>query len=78
MLAHGVMVLLRIIWGFVGTKYARFTSFSFSPVSLMRYSLGALRGSEPRSIGHKAGSDYAIFAMLGLVLATAVTGGDDD
>ena len=70
----GVMVVLRIVWGFVGTRHARFTSFLFSPVSLMRYAFGALNGSEPRSIGHNAGSSYAIFAMLGLVLATAVTG----
>lgn len=70
----GVMVLLRIVWGFVGTQYARFSSFLFSPLSLMRYVFGALSGSEPRSIGHNAGSSYAIFAMLGLVLATAVTG----
>lgn len=70
----GVMVLLRIVWGFVGTKHARFTSFLFSPFSLMRYVSGALNGTEPRSIGHNAGSSYAILAMLGLVLATAVTG----
>lgn len=70
----GVMVLLRIVWGFVGTRYARFNSFLFSPVSLMNYVFGAMKGSEPRSIGHNAGSSYAIFAMLGLVLATAVTG----
>ena len=70
----GVMVLLRIVWGFVGTRHARFTSFLFSPLSLMRYVFGTLNASEPRSIGHNAGSSYAIFAMLGLVLATAGTG----
>ena len=69
-----VMVLLRIVWGIVGTRYARFTSFLFSPLALMKYGIGALSGTEPRSIGHNAGSSYAIYAMLGLVLATAVTG----
>ena len=73
-LVLGVMVLLRIAWGFVGTKHARFMSFLFSPFSLIRYVFGALNGTEPRSIGHNAGSSYAIFAMLGLVLATAITG----
>lgn len=73
-LVLGVMVFLRIAWGFVGTKHARFTSFLFSPFSLMRYVSGALNGTEPRSVGHNAGSSYAIFAMLGLVLATTVTG----
>jgi cytochrome b len=70
----GVLVLLRIVWGFTGTRYARFTSFLLSPMSLMRYILGIWNGSEPRSIGHNAGSSYAIFAMLGLILATSVTG----
>lgn len=68
------MVLLRIVWGFVGTRYARFSSFLFGPVSLKRYVAGAFDGSGVRSIGHNAGSSYAIFAMLGLVLATAGTG----
>ena len=70
----GAMVLLRIVWGFVGTRYARFTSFLFSPLSLLKYVFGAVNGSEPRSIGHNVGSSYAVFAMLGLVLATAGTG----
>jgi cytochrome b len=69
-----VMVLLRIVWGFVGTRYARFTSFLFSPMALMRYGFGALSGTEARSIGHNAGSSYAIYTMLGLVIAAAVTG----
>ncbi len=70
----GVMVLLRIVWGFLGTRYARFSSFLFRPLSLLKYVGGAMKGSEPRSIGHNAGSSYAIFAMLALVLATAITG----
>jgi cytochrome b len=70
----GVMVLLRIVWGFVGTRYARFSSFLFSPQSLLKYIFGAMNGSATRSIGHNAGSSYGIFAMLGLVLITAVTG----
>ena len=44
----GVMVLLRIMWGFIGTTCARFTSFLFSPISLMRYGFGALNGTEAR------------------------------
>lgn len=70
----GVMVLLRIVWGFVGTRHARFSSFLYGPASLIKYVVGAMNGSEPRSVGHNAGSSYAIFAMLGLVLVTATTG----
>jgi cytochrome b len=70
----GVLVLLRIVWGFVGTRYARFSSFLFSPQSLLRYLFGAMNGSATRSIGHNAGSSYGIFTMPGLVLMTGVTG----
>lgn len=70
----GAMVLLRIVWGFIGTRYARFSSFLFGPKALMDYVIGTMKASEPRSIGHNAGSSIAIFAMLGLVLATAFTG----
>jgi cytochrome b len=73
-LTIALMVCLRVIWGFVGTRYARFSSFIFGPAAVIQYMKGTLVGGGTRSIGHNPGSALAIFALLALVLAMAVTG----
>jgi cytochrome b len=73
-LAIALMVCLRVIWGIAGTRYARFASFIFGPAAVFEYMKGTLVGGGKRSIGHNPGSALAIFALLGLVLAMAVTG----
>jgi cytochrome b len=77
MLLGGVMafmVLLRVIWGFVGSRYARFGSFTFGPRALLAYLRGAVSGKGERHTGHNPGSSFAVYAMLGLALGLAVTG----
>lgn len=73
-LTIALMVALRIVWGIVGTRYARFGSFIFGPGAVVEYMKGAMIGGGKRHIGHNPGSAVAIFALLGLVLALAVTG----
>lgn len=70
----GVMLFLRVIWGFVGTKYARFNALHLGPVALVRYLLSAFTGSGPRYTGHNPGSSYAIVAMLVLLGFIVTTG----
>lgn len=68
------MIGLRVLWGLVGTRYARFRSFAFGPSALAAYAKGVLSGRGSRHVGHNPGSSYAIFAMLALVVASGVTG----
>jgi cytochrome b len=77
MLLGGVMafmVLLRVIWGFVGSRYARFGSFAFGPRTLVGYLRGALTGKAERYAGHNPGSSAAVWAMLAIALGLAFTG----
>ncbi|MCX5689805.1 MAG: cytochrome b/b6 domain-containing protein [Planctomycetota bacterium] len=73
-LTIALMVCLRLAWGFVGTRYARFASFIFGPGAVIEYMKGTLTGHGTRYLGHNPGSALAIFALLALVLAMAVTG----
>jgi cytochrome b len=73
-LTLALMVMLRIVWGFVGTRYARFASFPMAPPHLIEYAKGLLKRGGPRYIGHNPGSSYAIVALLALILCLAVTG----
>lgn len=68
------MVALRVVWGIVGTRYARFGSFMFGPGAVVKYMRQVVRGGGTRWIGHNPGSACAIFAMLALLGALAVTG----
>lgn len=69
-----LMVAMRAAWGVLGTRYARFSSFAFGPGAVVEYMKGALAGGGRRHVGHNPGSAYAIFAMLALLSALAVTG----
>lgn len=73
-LTLALMVTLRLVWGVAGTRYARFRSFLFMPDKVVAYAAGVFTGKGPRHIGHNPGSAYAIFTMLALMLALAVTG----
>ena len=45
------LIVLRVIWGFVGSPYARFKSFIFSPVYTFRYLKALLQRKEKTQIG---------------------------
>lgn len=73
-LVIGLMVFFRIFWGLLGSKYARFSSFLFSPLELYSYIRAALGGKTTRYAGHNPGSGYAVFVMLFLLAGLVATG----
>ena len=73
-LTLGLMVVLRVVWGIAGSRWARFGSFVFSPGETAAYMMSTLIGGGKRYIGHNPGSAAAIFLMLALTLGLAVTG----
>ncbi len=73
-IALGFMVVLRVIWGIVGTRYARFGSFQFGPSALVGYFKAMVAATAQRSIGHNPASSYSAIAMLVLVGLAVSTG----
>ena len=67
------LILFRVIWGFVGTRFARFSSFLFSPGAAIEY-LRSLPKQPQHYIGHTPAGSYAIYAILLTGLATGITG----
>jgi len=67
-------ILLRLIWGLVGSRPSRFTSFLFSPGELARYIRTVMAGEDQPSAGHNPGASYAIYGMLLLPLGLVLTG----
>jgi len=68
------LVLARVVWGFVGSRHARFRDFWPTPQRLREH-LGALRqGQLPQSRGHNPLGALMMLALMTLVLALGVTG----
>ncbi len=47
-----VLIALRVIWGFIGPKEARFVSFVRRPRVVLQYFVDLIRLSSKRHIGH--------------------------
>lgn len=70
----GGLVAFRLVWGLLGTRYARFTSFVRGPVATMRYLGSMVRGRPEHHVGHNPAGAMAILALLVLSVATATSG----
>jgi cytochrome b len=68
------LVATRIVWGFIGTEYARFAQFVPSPNWLFGYMGEAIRRRETRVLGHNPAGAIMILALICAVIATSVTG----
>jgi len=68
------MVIFRILWGFVGPKHARFTSFIPGPKRFFAYAGKFLKRDSPQAPGHNPMGAWVVLLMLLMVGAQAVTG----
>ena len=73
-LAAGGVVLLRLAWGVLGTRHARFRGFPLGGREVAAYFKGLLPGTARRYTGHNPGSGLAAIAMFLLVLGLVATG----
>jgi cytochrome b len=68
------LVAFRLIWGFVGSHYARFGSFAFGPLRGFKYLLEVAQGTAKRYLGHNPAGSQAIYLLLLLAVAVGLTG----
>ncbi|MCF6198058.1 MAG: cytochrome b/b6 domain-containing protein [Hyphomicrobiaceae bacterium] len=67
----GGLIAFRLIWGLVGTKYARFSSFIYRPSVIIDYLRNSLLGRAKRYIGHNpAGGSMVIVLLVSISLLT--------
>jgi len=70
----GAVVLLRIIWGFIGSKHARFRDFIYSPKAVFGYLTGLLKRKPQHYTGHNPAGGAMVIALLLSLSATVFTG----
>jgi cytochrome b len=68
------LVVFRLVWGLIGTRYARFSSFVRGFRSIGHYLRTLVQGKPEHYVGHNPAGALAIIAMLGLSLVVVSTG----
>jgi cytochrome b len=70
----GGLVAFRLVWGLIGTRYARFSNFIRGPAAVQRYLQSLLNGQPEHAVGHNPAGALAIVLLLLLSLVIVVTG----
>lgn len=68
------ILLLRVFWGLIGTKYSRFTSFKLKPTELIGYFKNVLLAKTKSYYSHNPASSFAAILMFGLTIGLGITG----
>ena len=68
------LAVFRILWGFIGPRYARFSDFLHGPRAVFDYARSWTSGAPAAHAGHNPLAGWAIVAMLACILVQAVTG----
>ena len=65
-----VVVVSRIIWGFMGSRHSRFSDFMVGPAAILNY----LRSGTAASAGHNPLGGWSALLLLSLLLLQAGSG----
>lgn len=69
-----VLIVFRVIWGFVGGEHARFASFLRRPAAVRAYLIRLLRFDVPKDLGHNPLGGWSVLAMLLVILVQVALG----
>ncbi len=73
-LAIGALLIGRIVWGFVGSNYARFAQFQCGPQASIGYIYAIVKGTERRYLGHNPAGALMILALMFTITTTVFSG----
>ncbi len=68
------LIFFRFIWGFIGTKHARFTDFVRGPGAVISYLKGLVSGRHERYLGHNPAGGAMIIVLLISILFVSYSG----
>ena len=69
-----LLVLIRFVWGLIGTRYARFSQFLKRPKAALEHFKAMLRGHPHHDIGHNPAGGLVMFALMLLILLIGLSG----
>jgi cytochrome b len=69
-----VLIVWRMLWGFVGSSTSRFGSFLYRPAASLRYGVDFVLRRPRRFLGHSPLGSLGVLALLGLIGTQSVLG----
>lgn len=69
-----LLILARALWGFIGSTYARFKDFLYSPLSAVGYLKSLAAGNPRHYVGHNPAGAMMVFALLAGLFLTTLSG----
>lgn len=70
----GILLIARLLWGFIGPSHARFSDFVYRPAAAIGYIRDLLRSRSARYIGHSPGGGAMIVLLMVFLALTVITG----
>ena len=77
MLAAGMiaaLVAIRVVWGLVGSRHARFSDFVYRPSTIIGFILDSLRLKASRYVGHNPAGGAMVIALLATLGGVCLSG----
>ena len=68
------LVLFRVVWGIVGTRYARFSQFIKGPTETIHHLKSLLTGNQHPGLGHNPAGALAMISLMILIVLIGLTG----
>jgi cytochrome b len=68
------LILIRVLWGFVGPRHARWSDFVKEPTEIFTYLKAALRSRAARYLGHNPAGGAMVVALMLSLSVTSLTG----
>ncbi len=68
------LILFRVVWGFIGTKHARFSDFVYPPAEVIDYLKGLLENRPKYYLGHNPIGGWMIIALLVSLFVVSLSG----
>ncbi len=68
------LISFRVVWGFIGTRYARFSDFVYSPKTVIRYLKHLVANRPEHYVGHNPAGGWMVILMLTSLFVVTVSG----
>ncbi|MFV1921637.1 MAG: cytochrome b/b6 domain-containing protein [Methylotenera sp.] len=72
--AVATIIFIRIIWGFIGSRYAKFSQFMYRPPIIIQYIKNLLSGKAQHYVGHNPAGGAMVVALLFSLIITVISG----
>jgi len=68
------IILIRLVWGFVGGRYAKFRNFIYKPSAILMYLKNLVARKPQHYIGHNPAGGAMVIALLFCLSITTLSG----